>query len=381
MFIELNLNGNIIDITQNCINFLGYKKENIIGKNINFFSLKILQLDLLINEEGKIFPFKNSKDKKVYFDIKVIDKIKNIIVLSVLDVTNYKKKEIKLDNLLKIFENSKDIIYSLQVKPEVKFIYISPSVKENLGYTVEENMENPFICCEATHSDFKELQNSKLSERTDFTKPIVTRIMNKNTGEYVWQEDFVTPFFDDNGNLIKINGVCRTIQERKELEEKLTYVSYHDSLTDLYNRTYLDVKMYEYNNNTNKKLGIAIFDLDNLKEVNDKCGHKVGDMLIREAALLIKSILKDYPVCRFGGDEFVVIFEDMTLEEMEAELRKLTEEIEKHNSNKLNLKINISMGYDHTNNSLGKLNKVFKTADYNMYCNKDIRKFLGMTIK
>jgi diguanylate cyclase (GGDEF)-like protein len=97
--------------------------------------------------------------------------------------------------------------------------------------------------------------------------------------------------------------------------------------------------------------------------------------------VLIKSILKDYPVCRFGGDEFVVIFEDMTLEDMEAKLRKLTEEIEKHNSNKLNLKINISMGYDHTNNSLGKLNKVFKTADDNMYCNKDIRKLLGMTIK
>ncbi|WP_300383852.1 diguanylate cyclase [Clostridium sp.] len=378
MFIDINVSGDIINITENCTSFLGYKKENIIGKNINIFSLKIIQLDFLINKIEKVFPFKNSRGEKIYLDIKVIDRLEDVIVLSLINVTNYKKNEIKLDSFLKIFENSKDIIYSLQVKPEIKFIYISPSIKENLGYTVEENMENPILCCEATHPDFKELQYRKVDKNTDFSKPIVTRIMSKITGDYVWQEDFVTPFFDDNGNLIKVNGVCREIQETKELEEKLTYVSYHDSLTDLYNRTYLDIKMCEYNNCRDEKIGIAIFDLDKLKEINDRFGHKTGDILIKEAGLLIKVILKDHIVCRFGGDEFVVIFEYITLENMEEELRKLTEGIEKYNCDKSNLKINMSMGYAHTNNSRDNTNRIFKIADDNMYSNKDIRKLLGI---
>lgn len=378
MFIEVNVKGYIMDVTRNCINFLGYKKENIIGRNINIFSLKILQLDLLMNEKESIFPFKNSRGEKKYFDIKIISKFKDLMILSLIDVTNYKKCEIKMNNILKIFENSKDIIYSLQIEPEVKFIYLSPSIKENLGYTVEENMKNPFICCEATHPKFKELQYGKLNRRTDFSKPIVTRVLSRLTGDYVWQEDFVTPFFDENGNLVKINGVCRMIQERKELEEKLTYISYHDSLTGLYNRTYMDAKIHEYNTCKNSKIGIAIFDLDNLKETNDEFGHKSGDKLIKLAGFLIKSILKDYLVFRFGGDEFVVIFENIDLEKMEEELMKVTEEIEEYNYKKSNLPINISMGYAHTNNSLGEVNKIFKIADDNMYNNKDIRKLFKM---
>lgn len=383
IFIKLKVNGYILDVTENCTSYLGYKKEYIIGKNINIFSLKILQLDILINEKESIFPFKNSRGEKKYFDIKVIKRVKDLIILSLIDVTNYKKAEINFLNILKIFENSRDIIYSLQIKPEIKFIYLSPSIKDNLGYTIEENIKNPFICCEATHPEFKEIQYSKLDKKTDFSKPIVTRVMNKITGDYVWQEDFVTPFFDDNGNIIKINGVCRTIQERKELEEKLTYVSYHDSLTNLYNRTYMDVKMKECNNCKDGKFGIAIFDLDNLKEINDEFGHEVGDGLIKKAGLFIKLILKEYLVFRFGGDEFVIIFEDITLEKMEEELRKVTEEIEKYNCDKSNcdesnLKINISMGYAHTNNSFGKVNEIFKTADENMYNNKDIRKLFNV---
>jgi diguanylate cyclase (GGDEF)-like protein/PAS domain S-box-containing protein len=105
------------------------------------------------------------------------------------------------------------------------------------------------------------------------------------------------------------------ITERKQSEEKILQMAFHDSLTGLPNRKLfsdrLDIVLAHARRNQ-KKVGIAMLDLDNFKDVNDTLGHDIGDILLKATAEELSAALrKGDTVARFGGDEFVLILPDL----------------------------------------------------------------------
>jgi len=94
-----------------------------------------------------------------------------------------------------------------------------------------------------------------------------------------------------------------TIKKHK----KLYYMSYHDHLTGLYNRHYIDKKIETLDRKNIVPIGIIIGDLNELKLVNDTYGHFYGDQLIIKTAERLKTLLPKGTVGRFGGDEFIVL--------------------------------------------------------------------------
>jgi diguanylate cyclase (GGDEF)-like protein/PAS domain S-box-containing protein len=105
------------------------------------------------------------------------------------------------------------------------------------------------------------------------------------------------------------------ITERKQSEEKIQQMAYHDSLTGLPNRKLfsdrLGIALIHAHRNQ-KKVGIAMLDLDNFKDVNDTLGHDAGDILLKAAAMRLSAELRKVDtVARFGGDEFVLILPDL----------------------------------------------------------------------
>ncbi|MCB4791891.1 MAG: diguanylate cyclase [Elusimicrobia bacterium] len=101
------------------------------------------------------------------------------------------------------------------------------------------------------------------------------------------------------------------ITQRKQSEEKIQQMVYHDSLTGLPNRKLfsdrLDIALAQAQRDK-KEVGIAMLDLDNFKGVNDTLGHAVGDNLLKAAAERLSAALRKCDtVARFGGDEFVLI--------------------------------------------------------------------------
>lgn len=130
---------------------------------------------------------------------------------------------IDLLNSDKVFEflaqNSSDLIYIYRVVPEPKFEYVSPSSTRITGYTPEEHYADPRLGLKLVHPDDLPILNNFLNKNV-ITEPIILR-WKKKDGSIIWTEQINTPIYDENGNLIAIQGIARDITKRKLAEEKL----------------------------------------------------------------------------------------------------------------------------------------------------------------
>jgi diguanylate cyclase (GGDEF)-like protein/PAS domain S-box-containing protein len=103
--------------------------------------------------------------------------------------------------------------------------------------------------------------------------------------------------------------------QRKQDEEKIHYLAYHDSLTGIPNRTLFNFRLQHAIHQAkrhDRKLGVLFIDLDRFKLINDTLGHDTGDRLLQEMATRFSRCLRETDtIARLGGDEFVVLLEDI----------------------------------------------------------------------
>jgi len=102
-------------------------------------------------------------------------------------------------------------------------------------------------------------------------------------GRYILLDTLKTPYYDLAGNLNGILGISRDITERKQKEEEIYNLAFHDYLTGLYNRRFYEEELLRLDVKRNLPLTIAMGDVNGLKLVNDSFGHKLGDELTQES--------------------------------------------------------------------------------------------------
>ena len=128
--------------------------------------------------------------------------------------------------------------------------------------------------------------------------------------------------------------MIRDITERKQAEEKIRQMAYYDSLTGLPNRKLFsdrfNIAIVQAQRNQ-KKVGIAMLDLDHFKDVNDNLGHDIGDLILKGTAERLNAALrKGDTIARFGGDEFVLILPDIkTIEDAIHVIQKIVDSFSK----------------------------------------------------
>ena len=127
-------------------------------------------------------------------------------------------------------------------------------------------------------------------------------------GNTIVEENVKIPVIDDNGDVWGIVGLSRDITERKNLEDRLRYLSQIDMLTGLYNRYSFEEKIKELNDEEHMPLGIIMGDVNGLKLVNDTLGHLEGDKMLKDISNILKEACsKSGFVFRWGGDEFIIL--------------------------------------------------------------------------
>jgi len=141
-------------------------------------------------------------------------------------------------------------------------------------------------------------------------------------GEIRWLQYRGIPILNDNQKLTSLKGVVIDITERKEMEEKIQYLAYHDALTELPNRVLfneLAAGVLARAKRDQGRLAMVFFDLSGFKEVNDTFGHDVGDELLKEVASRLRQGLREADtLCRLGGDEFVALLEINNQDDVEV---------------------------------------------------------------
>jgi len=127
----------------------------------------------------------------------------------------------------------------------------------------------------------------------------------------MWAELTCSSLLDENNNIIGGIGIIEDKTKEHQTNEKINYISLHDSLTGLPNRRYYKEYMLDLIKNKKNQTYFSILfymDLNHFKQINDTFGHSVGDGLLIEVSRRFKSLdIKNKYISRLGGDEFIMV--------------------------------------------------------------------------
>ncbi|BAL23258.1 diguanylate cyclase with PAS/PAC sensor [Azoarcus sp. KH32C] len=157
---------------------------------------------------------------------------------------------------------------------------------------------------------------------------------------------FASTILGSENNVVGSAALLRDITEEKRLEEELRRLSTTDGLTGLYNRRHLDATLateYVRSTRTGASLAVVMFDIDHFKKFNDTYGHDQGDRVLQAVARNFRDALRKYDLaCRYGGEEFVGILPNTTLDGAFSVAERLRCDIEAAEVD--GLKVTISLG-------------------------------------
>ena len=126
------------------------------------------------------------------------------------------------------------------------------------------------------------------------------------------------------GELVGIVGIVDEITERKRLEKEVERLTFHDSLTGLYNRNYLELHGKTYIEAAAYPISFIMADCNHLKETNDQQGHKAGDLLLQQTAQVLSRALPEGSLAvRMGGDEFLLLCPGCSAAQAETLIREM----------------------------------------------------------
>ncbi|NQT67310.1 MAG: diguanylate cyclase [Actinobacteria bacterium] len=267
-----------------------------------------------------------------------------------------------------LVENASDIIYRHRLIPGPEYEYVSPSVRRNLGYTPEQYYADPEFNYKIVYPGDREIFKKILDGNFNFSKPVEIRLIHKN-GKVIWFEETITPFFNKEGKLEVIEGILHNISGRKKMEKRLSYMSFHDSLTTLYNRAYFEEELKRLDTKRQLPLSIIIGDINGLKLINDAFGHKEGDRLLKSCGNILKNCCRaEDIVARWGGDEFSMLL-PRTNEEFALEIvSRIRKKSSKTSGGKIPL--SIAIGFSTKSKNHQDFEKIIKKAEDDMYRNK-----------
>jgi diguanylate cyclase (GGDEF)-like protein/PAS domain S-box-containing protein len=221
----------------------------------------------------------------------------------------------------RLFETAQDGILILDAVTG-SITDVNPFLINMLGYTREEFIAKKLWEVGA-FKDIKASKNAFLALQKNEYIRYKNLPLKTNHGNLIQVEFVSNVYLVGNEKVIQCN--IRDITQQNQTQKKLLQSqallreqSVKDHLTGLFNRRYLEETLERELRRALRKqysVGVVMFDVDYFKQFNDTYGHAIGDLILKELGKIIKeNTRKDDIACRFGGDEFVIVFPDASRE-------------------------------------------------------------------
>jgi diguanylate cyclase (GGDEF)-like protein/PAS domain S-box-containing protein len=218
-------------------------------------------------------------------------------------------------------EDATDVIWKMD--SELHFTYISPADELLRGYKADEVVGHHVfeMFTDEGVATVRKMMRQRQAMEQQGTKAGFMNFEAQHRckdGSLIWGEVFSTPEYDAQGTITGYHGITREISKRKQMEEQVRQLAFHDSLTNLPNRRLLYDRLNQSmaaSKRSGRYNALMFLDLDNFKLLNDIHGHVAGDLLLIVATdRLKKSVRAMDTVARFGGDEFVVMLNELDVD-------------------------------------------------------------------
>jgi len=385
--VYLDEEANILNINSHFTKLFGFTLEEVKGRNIddgmihlpdqieegkrlskNGFEGRLNYETVRKKKDGTLFPVHISSAPVI------IKGEKKGFIAVYRDITERKKVEETLQKsqqeFASVFKNSPNALVYLD--EEANILDINSRFTKLFGYTLEE-IKGRNIYDGMIHP-LNKIEEGKDLVKMAFTKGYLNyeTIRKKKDGTLFPVSISGSNILID-GELKGTLGTYMDITERKKIEGELEKLAHYDTLTGCCNRGYgmgLLEQQIKLAHRKKYPLLLAYIDIDKFKYINDTFGHKEGDIILKEVVKFFKSILRDIDIIyRLGGDEFLIIFPDSSLDDAPLIRERLSKNLEKLNQKLAKpYKIDFSIGLSCYNSSNPlSIEELIRIADENMY--------------
>jgi diguanylate cyclase (GGDEF)-like protein/PAS domain S-box-containing protein len=335
--------GKFVFINTSAIAYAGYSADEMIGQGADMIVhlddkelVKMKSRDMLAGRSNQAFEFRMvTKQKEVRRISQTVTPIqyqgKPAILGNALDVTELKVAEDALreseQRLHDIIDFLPDATYAID--RERKVIAWNRAIEEMTGIKASDmvgkgdyeytlpfyGMRRPVLI------DLVFLSDKEIKEKYSYVKKEGDALIAEadvplrgGNPRALW--GIARPLYDSRGSVVGAIESIRDVSERKQMEETVKWLAFHDGLTGLPNRRLFSDRLtmaLAHVRRNRKKLSVMILDLDKFKQINDTLGHPVGDRLLRAVGERLMKILRtEDTVARIGGDEFMLLLPEIS---------------------------------------------------------------------
>ena len=232
-----------------------------------------------------------------------------------LDISERRRTEAQMHKLSSAIEQAADAVTITDRNGVIE--YVNPAFAHMTGYTQAEVIgQKPRLVKSGKQGAafYDKLWQTILAGQV-FSEVFINRHKN---GSLYYEEKTITPLKDSDGRVTHFVATGKDVTERMQTQERLQYMAEHDALTELPNRVLLldRLKQALARARWHERIVALLFvDLDRFKTINDTLGHETGDLLLQQLATRFSnSVRAGDTVARFGGDEFVILLDDVASE-------------------------------------------------------------------
>ena len=225
------------------------------------------------------------------------------------------------ENFRSLFENSPTAMLAFD-PVNGRIVQANQNALDMLGYHMEDILARTVadIIPAENLSSFLDCHAQLAVESIDHAHS-ETRYLRKD-GSIFLSDSYIAPLKEKDGKVTAIIASAIDITERKASEERIQHLAFYDQLTNLPNRRLLDDRLNQVmsaSSRSGRYGALLLIDLDNFKTINDSVGHLSGDLVLKQIAKRLSTLVrKSDTVARLGGDEFVVLLSDLSKNDKNA---------------------------------------------------------------